>query len=318
MPLARVIVTLHPDAVQVVIADDGVGFAAAAHFAGAISAGQAWAATTGAGFGLDIMRERAASVGGSLEVRSAPGAGTQVIVRVPCGAPAAISAEKPWQSWRVLLADDHALFLAGLRNLLFSRGVQVVGMARHGEEAQALARATHPDLILMDVHMPVCDGLEATRIIHAAMPDVKIVMLTVEADDEALFGALKAGASGYLLKALQSESFFELLAQVMQGEVTLSPGLASRVLTEFSRQTPQTTTAPGGKGAASALAALTARQMEILDLVTRGLTYKEIGQRLYLSERTVRYHMGQILESLHLDSRRAAEVYARQQGVGSE
>jgi PAS domain S-box-containing protein len=314
--LARITVTLHSDEVQVMIADDGVGFDASPYLPDAAPEGQRQAAETGAGFGLHIMRERAVSVGGSLEVRSVPGAGTQVIVRVPCGAPAAAPVEKPWQSWRVLLADDHALFLAGLRNLLQARGVQVVGLARNGEEAQTLARTTHPDLILMDVHMPACDGLEATRIIHAEMPDVKIVMLTVEADDDALFGALKAGASGYLLKALQSEPFFELLAQVMQGEVTLSPGLASRVLTEFSRQTPQSVAAPVGRETTPAFAALTERQLEILDLVARGLTYKEIGQKLYLSERTVRYHMGQILESLQLENRHAAVVYARQKGMG--
>lgn len=315
--VARVIVTLHLDEVQVVIADDGVGFDAPSYLPGAALQDPIHVNKSRAGFGLDIMRERAASVGGSLEVRSAPGAGTQVIVRVPCGAPALVSDDQPWQSWRVLLADDHALFLAGLRNLLQARGVQVVGMARNGEEAQTLARATHPDLILMDVHMPVCDGLAATRAIHAEMPDVKIVMLTVEADDEALFGALKAGASGYLLKALQSGPFFELLTQVMQGEVTLSPGLASRVLTEFARQ-PKTGVASTGRDAASAFTALTDRQVEILDLVARGLTYKEIGQKLYLSERTVRYHMGQILESLQLDNRHAAEVYARQQGLGTD
>jgi len=315
--VARVIVTLHLDEVQVVIADDGVGFDAPSYLPGVVLQDPIHMNKSRAGFGLDIMRERAASVGGSLEVRSAPGAGTQVIVRVPCGAPAVVSDEKPWQSWRVLLADDHTLFLAGLRNLLHSRGVQVVGMARNGAEAQSLARTTRPDLILMDVHMPVCDGLEATRIIHAEMPAVKIVMLTVEADDEALFGALKAGASGYLLKALQSEPFFELLAQVMQGEVTLSPGLASRVLTEFSRQMPQTAAAPEGTNAAPAFAALTERQLEILDLVARGLTYKEIGQQLYLSERTVRYHMGQILEGLQLENRHAAVVYARQKGLGT-
>ncbi len=309
--VARITITLHPDELQVMVADDGAGFDALPYLPGAASAGQIQAVKTGAGFGLDIMRERATSIGGSLEVRSTPGAGTQVIVRVPCGAPAvAVQDEKPWQSWRVMLADDHALFLAGLRNLLLSRGVQVVGMARNGAEAQSLARTTRPDLILMDVHMPVCDGLEATRIIHAEMPAVKIVMLTVEADDEALFGALKVGASGYLLKALQSEPFFELLAQVMQGEVTLSPGLASRVLTEFSRQTTQTAAAP-------AFAGLTERQVEILDLIARGLTYKEVGQKLYLSERTVRYHMGQILETLQLDNRHAAVVYARQKGLGT-
>lgn len=313
---ACIIVTLHLDEVQVMVADDGVGFDALPYLPGAAApTDQIQAAQSGAGFGLDIMRERTASIGGSLEVRSAPGAGTQMIARVPCGAPAVASDEKPWQGWRVLLADDHALFLAGLRNLLYSRGVPVVGMARNGEEAQALARATNPDLILMDVHMPVCDGLEATRAIHAEMPDVKIVMLTVEADDEALFGALKAGASGYLLKALQSEPFFELLAQVMQGEVTLSPGLASRVLTEFARQ-PQTAATPTERDAAPAFAALTERQLEILDLVARGLTYKEVGQMLYLSERTVRYHMGQILENLQLENRRAAVVYARQKGLG--
>ncbi|MBN2392267.1 MAG: response regulator [Anaerolineae bacterium] len=314
---AQITVTLHTDELQVMIADDGIGFITSSHFPDAASEESIQAGETSTGFGLDIMRERAASVSGSLEVRSTPGAGTQVIVQVPCGAPAVVPDEKPWQNWRVLLADDHTLFLDGLRNLLYSRGVQVVGIAHNGEEAQALARTTHPDLILMDVHMPECDGLEATRRIHAELPDVKIVMLTVAVDDDTLFTALKAGASGYLLKALQSESFFELLTQVMQDEVTLSPGLASRVLVEFARQT-KAPTEPVGNDIASEFAELTGRQLEILDLVARGLTYKEVGQKLYLSERTIRYHMGQILKNLQLENRRAAEVYARQKGLGVE
>lgn len=313
---ARIIVTLHPDEVQALIADDGVGFAPDYHGDRQPPKSDA-TEDASPHFGLDIMRERIVAVGGAFEVRSTPGAGTQLIVRAPRRTAIADSAQ-PWQSWRVLLADDQALFLAGLRNLLQNRGVQVVGTARNGEEALAQARAAHPDLILMDVHMPVCDGLEATRRIHAEMPDIKIVMLTVEAEDDVLFAALKAGASGYLLKALQSGPFFELLAQVMRGEVTLSPEMASRALLEFARQhEPETVAAaPAAPGVMPQIGMLTRRQLEILDLVAQGLIYKEVGQRLYLSERTVRYHMGQILELLQLENRRAAVLYARQRGLG--
>src|SRR5512136_1518630 len=131
---------------------------------------------------------------------------------------------------KTLLVDDHALFLDGLKNLLTLRGVEVVGTARDGMEALEKARTLHPEIILMDIQMPNLDGLAATRLIKAELRDVKIVMLTMSAEDEDLFEAIKNGACGYLLKTLDVDEFFSLFVGLARGEVPLSPGLAGRVL----------------------------------------------------------------------------------------
>ena len=180
------------------------------------------------------MRERAASASGRLEVLSFPGEGTRVIIYLPrdISKLAKPSAEAE-RGIRVLLVDDHPLYREGLRNLLDARGMQVVGQAQDGLEAQELARELRPDLILMDMHMPHCDGLEATRAIKAELPEIKIVMLTVAADEQILFEALKSGASGYLLKSLEKTQFFTLLRDVLAGETVLSPKLATQVLSEM-------------------------------------------------------------------------------------
>ncbi len=211
---------------------------------------------------------------------------------------------------KALLVDDHALFLEGLQNLLAARGLDVVGTAGDGLEALARARELHPDVVLMDIQMPRCNGLEATRLIKAEMPDVKIVMLTMSAEDENLFEAIKAGASGYLLKNLDAGDFFDLLSGLEQGEAPLSRGLAARILDEFARQAGKPASPSQGPGD-EPLDELTPRQTEVLTLVAQGMTYKEIGATLCLTERTVKYHMGQILEKLHLRKRAQAIAYAR-------
>jgi DNA-binding NarL/FixJ family response regulator len=211
---------------------------------------------------------------------------------------------------KILLVDDHPLFLEGIRNLLTARGLQVVGTAGDGLEALAQARALHPNLILMDVQMPRCDGLAATRMIKAEMPDVKIVMLSVSEDDADLFEALRSGACGYLLKNLDARVFFDLLARVMQGEAALAPGMTAKVLAEFARQSGGPAVSPESSPAP----ALSSRQMEILTLAAQGLTYKQVGEALYLSERTVKYHVGEILKRLHLKNRAQLIAYAVQMG----
>src|SRR3990172_3170228 len=137
---------------------------------------------------------------------------------------------------RVMLVDDHPLFLEGLQNLLTARGIQVVGSARDGLEALENARRLKPDLILMDVRMPRCDGLAATRLIKAEQPDCKIVMLTTSSEEADLFEAIKSGACGYLLKTLEAEPFLSYLSGVMRGEAALSRELAAALLSEFARQ----------------------------------------------------------------------------------
>ena len=137
---------------------------------------------------------------------------------------------------RLLLADDHALFRESLRMLLEASGYTVVGMAADGREALALARVLRPELILMDIEMPICNGLAATRLIKAELPEVKIVMLTVSSSDEDLFEAVKSGASGYLLKSQNADRFLEMVGQVAAGGAALPPELAARLLDEFARQ----------------------------------------------------------------------------------
>jgi two-component system NarL family response regulator len=210
---------------------------------------------------------------------------------------------------KTLLVDDHRLFVDGLKNLLTLRGIEVVGTAYDGMEALEKARALQPEIILMDIQMPTLDGLAATRLIKAEMPRVKIVMLTMSAEDEDLFEAIKSGACGYLLKTLDVDQFLALLVGLSRGEVPLSPGLAGRVLNEFARQAMAKESAkrPLEKETES----LSARQVQVLTLVAQGLTYKEVGDKLCLAERTIKYHMGEIIERLHLENRSQAIRYAR-------
>jgi two-component system NarL family response regulator len=212
---------------------------------------------------------------------------------------------------KVLLVDDHALFLQSLTVLLNTSGYEVVGLAGNGVEALKQARLLHPDLILMDIDMPECDGLAATRLIKAEMPQIKIVMLTVSASDAHLFEAVKSGASGYLLKSQSAERFLELIAQVEHGGAALPPELAARLLEEFARQSKHVEIPP----VEGVPLELTPRQVEILTLVAQGLTYPQVGETLHLSEPTVRYHMGEILERLHLKNRAQVIVYAAQHGL---
>lgn len=211
---------------------------------------------------------------------------------------------------RVLLVDDHALFLQSLKVLLSAKGYEVVGTASNGMEALEQARRLSPELILMDIEMPECNGLTATRLIKAEMPQIKIVMLTVSASDENLFEAVKSGASGYLLKSQSADRFLELIAQVERGGAALPPELAARLLDEFARQA-QHVEEPSEVTSSE----LTARQLEILTLVAQGVTYPQAGETLHLSEPTVRYHMAQILERLHLKNRAQVIAYAARHGL---
>lgn len=295
---ARLLFTLHAAEIQVVISDEGQGFES--------GRGQDPEAPTSS-FGLEIMRERAESVDGRLDVRSEPGRGTQVIVHLPVVLKDA--SEKSVRGLRILLVDDHPLYREGLRNMLNARGVQVVGAASDGLEAQVLARQLLPELILMDVEMPHCNGLEATRAIKAELPNIKIVMLTVAADEDTLFEALKNGAAGYLLKNLEGRQFFTLLTEVLRGETVLSPTLASRVLSAFTATPPLLPPPPEEPPV------LTTRQYEVLELVSRGASNREIAETLHVTERTVKFHIGQILERLQLRNRYELVHYARRQGL---
>ena len=209
---------------------------------------------------------------------------------------------------RIMLVDDHPLFLEGLQNLMQTQDIQVVGTARDGMEAVQKAETLQPGIILMDVVMPRCNGLKATRIIKAKFPDIKIVMLTSSESDQDLFEAVKSGACGYLLKNLNATELFNMLKSLQQGETPWSPGLAERILKEFENQ--EITDSDPGENFQ-----LTERQMEVLKLVAQGMVYKEIGDRLGLSERTIKYHMAKIMEKLHLENRTQVIALASQLGM---
>ncbi len=212
---------------------------------------------------------------------------------------------------RVLLVDDHTLFLEGLQKLLTGRGVQVVGTARDGLEGLEKARQLAPDLILMDIRMPGCNGLTATRLIKAEKPEVKIVMLTTSTDEADLFEAIKSGACGYLLKSLEAEPFMTYLQGVMRGEAAVSREMAGALLKEFARQAGTGRAEPDS----STEEALTSRQIEILQLIAEGISYKDIAGRLCLSEHTVKYHLGEIMQRLHLKNRSQVLAYAARSGL---
>ncbi|MGB7587115.1 MAG: response regulator transcription factor [Solirubrobacterales bacterium] len=210
---------------------------------------------------------------------------------------------------KVLLADDHALFRAGIASLLQAAGHEVVGEAGDGIEALERTRELRPDLILMDITMPRCGGLEATRLIKAEMPEVKIVMVTVSQDDSDLFEAVKSGAEGYLLKDMSNEDFERTLKGIAEGDAPLSQGLAAKILEEFVRVSQ-------GKGAqADDRDALTDREHQVLTLVTDGKTNREIAEALFIAESTVNFHMKNILSKLHLRNRAEAVAYALRSGL---
>lgn len=216
---------------------------------------------------------------------------------------------------KVMLVDDHALFIEGLQYLLKTYGINVVGTVTDAGKVLPQARLLKPDIILMDIKMPECSGLDLLKLIKAEMPAIKIVMLTTSDDDEDLFDAVKYGASGYLLKNTSAKELVNMLSELEKGEVPLSPGLAIRLLKEFRHigvspdKFPQETTEEVHKGQ------LTKRQLEVLEKVAEGMTYKETGAILGLTERTVKYHMGRIIEQLHLEKRAQVIAYAARIGL---
>ncbi len=207
---------------------------------------------------------------------------------------------------RVLIADDHELFRDGIASLLRARGYEVIGEAADGLEVVEKARELTPDLILMDIRMPKCGGLEATRLVKAEMPDAKVVILTVSDSEEDLFEAIKSGAQGYLLKNLKSGVFFDFLSSVAEGDSPISPKMAAKMLAEFSRLTEDRREEKNS---------LTDREGDVLRLVASGKTNKEIAADLFVSESTVKYHLRNILDRLHLENRAQVIAYAARKGL---
>jgi DNA-binding NarL/FixJ family response regulator len=219
----------------------------------------------------------------------------------------------------VLLVDDHVLFREGVASLLRgSREVELVGEAGDGAEAVAKARELMPDLILMDIRMPGVDGLAATRQIKQELPYVKIIILTVSEDECDLFEAIKSGAEGYLLKNISAKDLLRMIKGIFAGEAPISGTMASKMLAEFARHAsspnPSRERGREGVGAASP-EGLTEREQEILRLVAEGATNREIGRRLGISENTVKKHLRNILDKLHLQNRVQAAIYALRESL---
>jgi DNA-binding NarL/FixJ family response regulator len=213
---------------------------------------------------------------------------------------------------RILLVDDHDLFRAGLAGLINAHpDMEVTGEAGDGLEALTLARDLQPDLILMDIKMPVCDGLEATRLICTELPGTRIVILTVHDEDEKLFAAIKAGACGYLLKNTDSTSFLQGVQTALVGDAALPPKLAARLVEEFARMVNQPATMPYLKE----IPDLTPREQDVLDQLAAGATDKAIAIQLSISVHTVKSHVRSILNKLHAVNRRQAARFAAQQGL---
>ena len=212
---------------------------------------------------------------------------------------------------RVLLVDDHSLFREGLKNILRSQpDFDVIGEASDGLEAFIKASELLPDLILMDVKMPVCDGLEATQRIKKEFPEITIVILTVSEEDEKVFEAIRNGAQGYLLKSISSNVMLSSLRGAVRGEAAITRALGGRMLDEFRRVSQQ-----GVSVSSEKMVSLTAREQEVLKLVAEGQTNKEIAVSLNVSIHTVKSHMRKILSKLHLNKRQEAVQYAKQEGL---
>jgi DNA-binding NarL/FixJ family response regulator len=208
---------------------------------------------------------------------------------------------------RILIADDHALFRDGLRSLLVAQGHDVVGEAKNGRDAVALAHEIQPELVLMDISMPEVDGISATRQLTTDLPNVKVVVLTASESETSLFDAIKAGAHGYLQKNLEADDFFDMLDRAARGEPALTPELARKLLQEFAKPAKQEPVEE----------VLTPREREVLELMVEGVTSnRKLAKRLNLSENTVKFHIRNILDKLRLHDRAQVVAYALRKKMG--
>ena len=283
---AEVHVRYGADSLELEIVDDGPGGPARA---------------SSGGHGLVGMRERVALYGGRLDAGRRAEGGFAVHVLLPV------------QMTTVLIADDQALVRVGLRKILESEpDTEVVGEAGDGEDAIAAARRLRPDVVLMDIRMPVLDGIEATRRIVAAQPATRVLILTTFGLDGYVYDALRAGASGFMLKDAPPEEIAGAVRIVASGEALLAPAVTRSVIEEFARQRPAAPPEPP-----AAVAELTPREREVLDLLARGLSNPEICERLVISEATTKTHVAHILQKLALRDRVQAVIYAYETGLVS-
>jgi DNA-binding NarL/FixJ family response regulator len=218
------------------------------------------------------------------------------------------------ESIKVLVVDDHTLFRRGIAAILTNqKNLEVVGEASDGLEAIQKAKEMTPDVILMDLNMPNCSGLEATQALQAQMPQINILVLTVSDKESDLFAAMKFGARGYILKNTEPEELLHAIFHIAQGGVIVSPLMATKLLTEFK----DLKMGAEKKSAQKADTVLSPREGEVLQLVAQGATNKEIGDSLFISENTVKTYLRNIMEKLHLANRSQAAAYAVKRGLVS-
>jgi DNA-binding NarL/FixJ family response regulator len=212
---------------------------------------------------------------------------------------------------RVLIADDQALIRVGLRKILAAQpGTEIVGEVENGAKAVAQAQLLHPHVVLMDIRMPLLDGIEATRRIVAAQPGTRVLMLTTFDLDAYVYKALRAGASGFMLKYAQPEEIVAAVSIVASGDALLTPSVTRSVIEEFARQTP-----PPPRDPPAEVDELTSREREVLELLARGLSNPQICQRLMISEATAKNHVARILHKLDLRDRVQVVIYAYENGL---
>jgi DNA-binding NarL/FixJ family response regulator len=212
---------------------------------------------------------------------------------------------------RILIADDHTMVRQGLSQICSSEtDMQVVGQAANGQEACQLASQMEPDVVVMDINMPILDGVQATRYITEAQPKVGVIILTMYRQDQHVFEAIKAGARAYLLKDADSDELLRAIRAVADGEALLDSAIALKMMEEFRRL-------QGDPVGADGITQLTERELAILRLVAQGLDNVDIGERLGLSEKTIRNRLTTIFEKLHVNNRIQAALYALRQGLAS-
>ena len=295
--LVQIIFSVEEHALAVVISDDGVGFENRPEQGG---------------FGLEIIRKRAQQVEAEVVIRSAMQQGTQVLLKFP-----RLRQQSPNHELlglRVLVVDDHPLFAEGIAKSLASRGLDVAGIARDGDEALRLADELKPDLVLLDVPLPNQSGPQLIQAIKENCPTVQVVIFSLNADDEALVESIGAGANGFLLKNQPTEEFFHALAAIRRGETQLAPGLANQLARRLrSIEAGQ----PRREQAIQALqaAGLSSQQIDILALLAQGKIYKEIAAELNLSESAIKYHSDRIQSLLNLPNRAELVAYAIKTGL---
>jgi two-component system, NarL family, response regulator DegU len=212
-------------------------------------------------------------------------------------------------SIRLMLADDHRMLREGLRRSMTEHGFDVVGEASDGAEAVDMAQELTPDVILMDVTMPELDGVEATRLVKAANPAIRVIMLTMHADQEVLAAAIRSGASGYLVKDCSTEEIADAIRSAVSGETTLSPALAASMLNEVRKLDPPEQPEEDR--------VVTKREEEVLQLIADGCSTPEVAERLYISQKTVKNHLASIYQKLDARDRTQAVLQAVRMGIVS-